>query len=204
MSMKLDYAPFANAIAQLEKSLAYAHSPAAQADEGLREQLRNSVIQCFEFTYELSWKMLKRYLEQTEPSPADLDVGTFQSLIRLGNERGLLRSDWRLWKTYRQARTESSHTYDAAKAELVFGIAPHLEVWAFGSRARHTAKAYSDLDLALITEAPLSLATMADIHTAFESSDLPIRVDLVDWASTSDAFRKIISQDKVAVQHAQG
>ncbi len=124
--MPLDYTPFANAIAQLEKSLAYAHSPAALADAGLREQLRNSVIQCFEFTYELSWKMLKRHLEATEASPAELDLATFQSLIRLGNERGLLRSDWSAWKTYRQARTDSNHTYDAAKAEAVFAVAPQF------------------------------------------------------------------------------
>lgn len=121
--MALDFSPLAKAIAQLEKSLGYAHSPAALADAGLREQLRNSVIQCFEFTYELSWKMLKRYLEATEASPAELDLATFQSLIRLGNERGLLRSDWNTWRTYRQARTDSSHTYDAAKAEAVFAIA---------------------------------------------------------------------------------
>jgi nucleotidyltransferase substrate binding protein (TIGR01987 family) len=122
--MSLDFSPLAKAIAQLEKSLAYAHSPAALADAGLREQLRNSVIQCFEFTYELSWKMLKRYLEATEASPADVDLGTFQSLIRLGNERGLLMSDWNEWRTYRQARTDSSHTYDSAKAEAVFALAP--------------------------------------------------------------------------------
>lgn len=122
--MTLDYSPLAKAIAQLEKSLLYAHSPAALADAGLREQLRNSVIQCFEFTYELSWKMLKRYLEETEASPGDMDLNTFQNLIRLGNERGLLRSDWHVWKTYRQARTDSTHTYDAGKAEAVFAIAP--------------------------------------------------------------------------------
>lgn len=122
--MSLDYTPLGNAIAQLEKSLSYAHSPAALADPGLREQLRNSVIQCFEFTYELCWKMIKRYLEETEANPADIDLSTFQNLIRLGNERALLRSDWRQWKTYRQARTDSSHTYDAAKAEAVFAIAP--------------------------------------------------------------------------------
>ncbi|MBZ4211061.1 MAG: nucleotidyltransferase [Comamonadaceae bacterium] len=122
--MSLDFSPLGNAIAQLDKSLAYAHSPAALADPGLREQLRNSVIQCFEFTYELSWKMLKRYLEETEANPAEIDIGTFQNLIRLGNERALLRSDWYQWKTYRQARTDSSHTYDAAKAEAVFAVAP--------------------------------------------------------------------------------
>jgi nucleotidyltransferase substrate binding protein (TIGR01987 family) len=122
--MNLDYTPLGNAIAQLEKSLAYANSAAAMADPGLREQLRNSVIQCFEFTYELSWKMLKRYLEETEANPTEIDISTFQNLIRLGNERALLRSDWRQWKTYRQARTDSSHTYDATKAEAVFAVAP--------------------------------------------------------------------------------
>ena len=122
--MAIDFSPLSNAIAQLERSLGYANSQAALSDPGLREQLRNSVIQCFEFTYELSWKMLKRHLEATEASPAALDLATFQSLIRLGNERGLLRSDWSQWRTYRQARTDSSHTYDAAKAEAVFAIAP--------------------------------------------------------------------------------
>lgn len=122
--MTLDFTPLANAIAQLEKALSYARSPMAQADAGLHEQLRNSVIQCFEFTYELSWKMLKRFLEATEPSPAELDLATFQSLIRLGNERGLLRSDWNAWKTFRQARTDSSHTYDSGKAQAVYAIAP--------------------------------------------------------------------------------
>ena len=82
--------------------------------------------------------------------------------------------------------------------------APGLEVWAFGSRARHTAKPYSDLDLALITDAPMSLAQMAQIHTAFEGSDLPIRVDIVDWAATGEAFRAIIARDRVVVQQASG
>ncbi len=78
--------------------------------------------------------------------------------------------------------------------------APGVEVWAFGSRARRTAKPYSDLDLALITRQPLSLEQLAAITDAFATSDLPIRVDVVDWAATSDAFRKIIERDKVVLQ----
>ena len=78
--------------------------------------------------------------------------------------------------------------------------APAMEVWAFGSRARRTAKPYSDLDLALITQQPLSLEKLASITEAFDSSDLPIRVDVVDWAATHETFRKIIEQDKVVVQ----
>ena len=142
--MPLDYTPLTNALAQLEKSLVYAHSPAALADAGLREQLRNSVIKCFEFTYELSWKMLKRHLEATEASPAALDVSTFQSLLRLGNERGLLLSDWTVWKIYRQARTDSSHTYDAVKAEAVFAVAQQFLQEARALLQRLLARGNSD------------------------------------------------------------
>lgn len=77
---------------------------------------------------------------------------------------------------------------------------PGLEVWAFGSRVKHTAKPYSDLDLALISPKPLTLELMATINDAFATSDLPMRVDVVDWASASEAFRQIIAQDKVVVQ----
>lgn len=122
--MSLDFSPLCNAISQLEKSLKYATSEAAQADPGLFEQLRNSVIQCFEFTYELSHKMLKRYLEETTANPEEFDLGTFQNLIRTANEKNLLRSNWSRWKDYHQARTHSSHTYDAGKAEAVYAIAP--------------------------------------------------------------------------------
>jgi predicted nucleotidyltransferase len=80
---------------------------------------------------------------------------------------------------------------------------PELEVWAFGSRATHSAKPYSDLDLALITTTPLPLSRMADLNYAFESSDLPIKVDVVDWATTSSHFRGIISANKVVIQSRQ-
>ncbi|WP_243371147.1 HI0074 family nucleotidyltransferase substrate-binding subunit [Geotalea sp. SG265] len=124
--MALDFSSLQNAISQLEKSLKFTHSPAAEMDGELFEQLRNSVIQCFEFTYELSHKMLRRYLEETAASPDEADFSTFQNLIRTGNEKGLLRSDWLRWRVYRQARTDSSHTYDVDKAEAVYAIAPEF------------------------------------------------------------------------------
>lgn len=122
--MSIDFSTLSRAIGQLEKSLIYANSDLAKSDPGLKEQLRNSVIQCFEFTYELSHKMLKRYIESTAASPDEVDLGTFQNLVRTGNEKGLLRSDWSKWRTYRQARNDSSHAYDEDKAEAVFEIAP--------------------------------------------------------------------------------
>jgi type I restriction enzyme S subunit len=77
---------------------------------------------------------------------------------------------------------------------------PDHEVWAFGSRARGTARRYSDLDLAIISETPLPVMTHADLTEAFSESDLPWRVDIVDWATTSPAFREIIRASHVVVQ----
>ncbi len=79
---------------------------------------------------------------------------------------------------------------------------PEFDVWAFGSRVRWTAKAHSDLDLAVITDKPLSLKRWAEIKEAFEESVLPFRIDIVDWSATSDAFRQIIEREKVVVQTA--
>ena len=77
---------------------------------------------------------------------------------------------------------------------------PGLEVWAFGSRAKLNAKPYSDLDLAVISRHPLPIATMAALREAFDESDLTIKVDVVDWVTTKDQFRKIILENKVVVQ----
>lgn len=77
---------------------------------------------------------------------------------------------------------------------------PGREVWAFGSRARRGAKPYSDLDLAVLGDAPLSLGEQAALSEAFAESDLPWKVDVVDWATTSESFRRIIERDRVVLQ----
>ncbi|MFN3964397.1 MAG: nucleotidyltransferase family protein [Silanimonas lenta] len=73
-------------------------------------------------------------------------------------------------------------------------------VWAFGSRARRAARPLSDLNLAITTDRPLPLSVHAALAEAFSESDLPYKVDVVDWATTSEAFRKRIERDKVVVQ----
>ena len=77
---------------------------------------------------------------------------------------------------------------------------PQYAVWAFGSRATWTARLYSDLDLAVITNKPLGLSLEAELANAFSESDLPWKVDVVDWACTSDSFRRVIEKNKVVVQ----
>ncbi|MFM5003002.1 restriction endonuclease subunit S [Aeromonas hydrophila] len=77
---------------------------------------------------------------------------------------------------------------------------PNLEVWAFGSRVTWSAKSYSDLDLAIITKEPLTLSELAELKDAFDDSDLLVKVDVVDWANTSDNFKAIIQAQKVVLQ----
>ena len=77
---------------------------------------------------------------------------------------------------------------------------PDREVLAFGSRATWTAKEYSDLDLAVMGEEPLSLNTAAALAEDLCESDLSFKVDIVDWARTDDSFRSIIRRGAVSVQ----
>src|SRR5262249_53220271 len=78
--------------------------------------LRDGVIQRFEYTYELSWKMLKRYIELTAADPTAVDQMSFADLIRTGSELGLLQSGWDKWQDFRKSRGTTSHTYDEIKA----------------------------------------------------------------------------------------
>ena len=77
---------------------------------------------------------------------------------------------------------------------------PRCEVWAFGSRARGAANPYSDLDLAIVAEPGLGLERLAEIREALSDSDLPWKVDLIDWANTGEEFRRLIAAHKVLVK----
>lgn len=87
--------------------------------------------------------------------------------------------------------------------DILHRSVPHYAVWAFGSRAKWTAKPYSDLDLAIVTDTPLPLSVSGALADDFSESDLPWKVDIVDWATTSESFRQIIERDKVVVQEAK-
>ena len=71
---------------------------------------------------------------------------------------------------------------------------PTCEVRAFGSRVTWTAKDYSDLDLAVVGSERLAPDVMRHLKEAFEESDLPYCVDLLDWHAISDSFRRVIEK----------
>jgi len=77
---------------------------------------------------------------------------------------------------------------------------PAAEVRAFGSRIKGTAAVHSDLDLAILAPSPLPLSTLGDLTEAFQESNLPFSVDLVDWQTITPSFRQFIEQQFVVVQ----
>ena len=78
--------------------------------------------------------------------------------------------------------------------ELLAKHVPACEVRAFGSRVKRTAKSYSDLDLAVIGTGKLQAGQLAELREAFTDSDLPFRVDVLDWHTISENFRHIIAE----------
>ena len=88
VGMTLDITPLTAAIQRLQSG--YARCVLHPEDD----QLRDGVIQRFEYTYELSHKFLKRYLMDVVASPDTLHTMAFQDVIRLGYAHGLLHESW--------------------------------------------------------------------------------------------------------------
>jgi nucleotidyltransferase substrate binding protein (TIGR01987 family) len=136
MSEQLDLTPLVNAQRRLSEGLLRYQKDIADT------QIRDGLIQRFEFTYEIAQKMLKRFLESTSASPAEFDAMPFADLIRSANEKGLLLGDWKAWKGYREMRGKTSHTYDEEVAlQVVSGIPEFLAEVEFliGQMQRRTA-----------------------------------------------------------------
>ena len=129
MNEKLNLAPLENAVNRLTEGLARYEKDISDT------QIRDGLIQRFEFSYEISHKMLKRHLEAVSPTPEQFDAMAFADLIRSANEQALLLGDWSAWKIYREMRRKTSHTYDEEIAiEVVHSIPAFLE------EARHLLK----------------------------------------------------------------
>jgi len=77
---------------------------------------------------------------------------------------------------------------------------PDSEVRAFGSRVTGTAKDYSDLDLAVVGKEKLSDNIFYAVKESFEESDLPFRVDVLDWHRISKEFKKVVNKQFEIIQ----
>ena len=115
--MQLDFSSFVATVKRLDEGLERYHRDTSD------EQIRDGLIQRFEFAYDLAHKMLRRQLESVSANPDQVDRLSFADLIRSVIEQGLISSDWPAWRVWREMRSTTSHTYDDAKAlQVVEGI----------------------------------------------------------------------------------
>src|SRR6185436_2983526 len=79
---------------------------------------------------------------------------------------------------------------------------PHSEVWAYGSRVTGGGHEASDLDLVLRnpTNPAAENPELVDLREAFIESNLPIRVDVMDWSRIPESFHREIERAHVVLQ----
>lgn len=77
--------------------------------------------------------------------------------------------------------------------EIIFRFVNPLEykVFIFGSRSTGRAKKYSDFDIGIIGKKSVPWRILSLIEEAFEESDLPYKVDIVDFFLASQGFREV-------------
>ena len=120
--MALDLSSIQKAVNSLERSIKVATALIeGTVDTDHEEVLRAGVIQNFEFTYELCWKFMKRWLEENFGSTT-VDGITMKELFRISAENKLI-VNVEAWFNYHKKRNITSHTYDQDTANVVYGTA---------------------------------------------------------------------------------
>jgi nucleotidyltransferase substrate binding protein (TIGR01987 family) len=86
-----------------------------------RNALRAGAIQHFEFTFELCWKFMQRWIRLNR-GPGDADLPrTRKELFRLAARHDLV-DDPTSWFAYAEARNLTSHTYNDEEAARVYQV----------------------------------------------------------------------------------
>jgi len=119
--MKLDLSSLRKALRSLERAVRISgekiEDAGTPADE--IELLKAGVIQNFEFTFELCWKFIQRWIRENR-TPEDADhPRSRRELFRLAAQYGLI-SDPLPWFDFSEKRNLTSHTYDEQTAQAVY------------------------------------------------------------------------------------
>jgi nucleotidyltransferase substrate binding protein (TIGR01987 family) len=111
MAATLILTPLKRALATLEEALAAPDS----------SFVRDSIVKRFEYTYEISWKMMQRFLRHREDDIPPTRRELFREAARLG-----LIDDPRIWFSFHENRNKTAHAYNEAAAREVIAMARQL------------------------------------------------------------------------------
>ena len=113
--IRLDIEPLQKALAQLQSGIE------SSQKEPSSEIIRDGVIQRFEYTIDLCWKALQRYLVHIA-QVQESTLRTKKDLFREAARKGLI-ADAEAWIGYYEARNQTSHGYNTTSALSVYGSA---------------------------------------------------------------------------------
>lgn len=120
--MALDLSSLQKGVESLTRAIAVGHTCIKENDDtDQAEVIRAGIIQNFEFTYELCWKFMQRWLEVNAVGEA-VDRLTMKELFRIAAERHLIKNV-EAWFEYHKARNKTSHIYNIAIAKDVYRVA---------------------------------------------------------------------------------
>lgn len=121
---EVSYKALGDAVGRLRKALALLE--AHPLEHELHATMRDSAVISFMFTYELSVALLRRFLQGHKTTHGDAGEMTLPTLIRVGNEHGVVLGAWERWFEYRKARNTVAHAYDEERARLAVAMAPEF------------------------------------------------------------------------------
>jgi nucleotidyltransferase substrate binding protein (TIGR01987 family) len=112
---KIIIEPFQKAVLKLEEILIMPKD----------EVVRDAAVQRFEYTYELAWKMIKRFLKEVYNQDTDIFVEMLKNAAKVG-----LIDDYKAWQTFRQIRNYTSHNYSENGADFSYSQARVFVIYA--------------------------------------------------------------------------
>ena len=83
--------------------------------------VRDSAIKRFEFTFDLSWKLLKAYLEEKKGISCQSPKDCFREAFR----QGIIQYDEK-WLSITDLRNQAVHTYEEKFADYLFKQLPDI------------------------------------------------------------------------------
>lgn len=119
--MSLNFCSLQKAIVALENGITIYNRKKDMVETEEIEIIKSGVIQNFEVCYEISWKLMKKYLEDSIGA-STVDGVSRKELFRIASQNKLI-TDIEKWFIFHQARNMTSHDYDGIKAEEVFNVA---------------------------------------------------------------------------------
>lgn len=117
--MALSYTSLEKSIIALENGIEiYNKKKSQEVTQEEIEIIKSGIIQNFEISYEIAWKLMKKWLEENIGREA-VDGISRKELFRIAAQNKLIE-DIEKWFIFHEARNLTSHDYDGIKAEDVF------------------------------------------------------------------------------------